>query len=126
NPHKVLAQPADVVLNLPRGTLANCHTAEEGAHPNADAQGGKHAAQPMTCQSAQGDVHNDDKARPCRAGVSSCRWHQPPPLLSRLQLLHATSSAGPPTPSRVIVLQQHRRVRPMLALPYGVSCLKAV
>ena len=112
NPDKVLAQTADVVLDLSRRALADRHTAEEVSHPNTDAQSGKHAAQQVARQGAQSDVQNDGKARPCSAGMSSCRWHHTPPLLSRRLLRHGMSSTARPAPGRMRVLLPHIQVQP--------------
>ena len=99
NPDNVLAQTADLVLDLSRGTLADRHTAEEGAHPDTDAQGRKHAAQHMAHEGAQGDVQDHREARPCGMCLSGRRWHHTPPLLSRRLLrhdvVHGTTSPGP-------------------------------
>src|SRR5262249_54955838 len=121
---KVLAQTADLLFDLPRGTLADRHTAEPGAYPNADAQGGKHAAQPMAHQGAQSHVQNDGKAHPCGAGVSSCRWHHTPPLLPRRQLLPATSAVPPA--AWEFCCRGARYCPHVRALPQGVSCPNVV
>ena len=64
NPDNVLAQTADVLLDLPRCALSNRHTTEKGAHTNAEAQGRERAAQQMARECAQGDVQDDGEACP--------------------------------------------------------------
>src|SRR5262249_40022289 len=115
NPDKVLAQTANLVLDLSRGTLADRHTAEKGADSNADAQGRKHAAQQVAPEGAQGDVQDPRGARPGGRGLSGCRWHHTPPLLSARLLRHGMSSTARPAPGRMRVLLPHRKVQPARA-----------
>src|SRR5262249_33796041 len=84
DPDEVLAQAADLLLDLPRRPLPNRDTTDKGADTDTDSQHTEHTAERVAGQGAQGDADDESEGhrmsrcskgcivQPLYTGVSRC------------------------------------------------------